>query len=104
MVLAALAVPVGTFTGLWFWCLRPGRRGRSVANAPRTEADLADMASTFFARQQYLQAQVADAWEARERRLAVQVSGLIESAGAPAETTVLGLGGAKVADRREPGA
>jgi hypothetical protein len=62
------------------------------------------MASDIFLRQRTLQTQVADAWEARERRLAAQVAGLIESAGAPVERTVLGLGGPKLADRRDPGA
>lgn len=103
LVLAALAVPVGTFAGLWFWRLRPGLQRPSGAGAPRTEADVAQSVSTMLARQRYLQAQVADAWEARERRLAAQVADLIDSAGAAAEKTILGLGGSTVADRREPG-
>ena len=103
LVLAALAVPAGTFTGLWFWRLRPGLQRRGDTGAPGTEADIAQTVAAMLARQRYLQAQVADAWETRERRLAAQVADLIESAGAAAEKTILGLGGPAVPDRREPG-
>ena len=103
LILAALAVPAGTFAGLWFWRLRPGAQGRADTGPPPSEADVTQTVAAMLARQRHLQAQVADAWEARERRLAAQVAELIESAAAAAEKTILGLGGSAAADRREPG-
>jgi len=77
LLAAGLTVPAATFTGLWFWRLRPGRRANL---RPPTEAVLAHMAVHTY---QELLAQVealARAFEDRDRRLAAQVSGIIETA------------------------
>jgi len=70
---AGLSVPAATFTGLWFWRLRPGRRADL---RPSTEAVLAHMVAKAYARQQDLRAQVEALGrdlEDRDRRLAGQV-------------------------------
>jgi hypothetical protein len=85
LLAVGLTVPAATFTGLWFWRLRPGRRADL---RPSTEAVLAHMVAKAYARQQDLRAQV-DAlgrdFEDRDRRLAAQVSGAIETATKAAE-------------------
>jgi hypothetical protein len=85
LLAAGLTVPAATFTGLWFWRLRPGRRADL---RPSTEAVLAHMVAKAYARQQDLRAQVEALgrdFEDRERRLAAQVSGAIETATKAAE-------------------
>jgi hypothetical protein len=98
LIPVALAVPAATFTALWFWCLRPGRRGHPDADAPPSEADLA---GAIYARQQQLRSQVTDAWEARERSLAAQVADLIELTGAQAKITLPGPGAARLPENPE---
>lgn len=73
LLAAGLTVPAATFTGLWFWRLRPGRRADL---RPSTEAVLAHMVAKAYARQQELRAQVEALGrdlEDRDRRLAAQV-------------------------------
>lgn len=85
LLAAGLTVPAATFTGLWFWRLRPGRRADL---RPSTEAVLAHMVAKTYARQQDLQAQIealGRGFEDRDRRLAAQVSGAIETATKAAE-------------------
>jgi hypothetical protein len=85
LLAAGLTVPAATFTGLWFWRLRPGRRADL---RPSTEAVLAHMVAKAYARQQDLWAQVeafGREFEDRDRRLAAQVSGTIETATKAAE-------------------
>jgi hypothetical protein len=72
LLAAGLTVPAATFTGLWFWRLRPGRRADL---RPSTEAVLAHMVAKAYARQQDLRAQVEALGrdlEDRDRRLAGQ--------------------------------
>jgi len=74
LLAAGLTVPAATFTGLWFWRLRPGRRADL---RPSTEAVLAHMVAKAYARQQDLRAQVEALGrdlEDRDRRLAGQVN------------------------------
>ena len=73
LLAAGLTVPAATFTGLWFWRLRPGRRADL---RPSTEAVLAHMVAKAYARQQDLRAQVEALGrdlEDRDRRLPAQV-------------------------------
>ncbi len=73
LLAAGLTVPAATFTGLWFWRLRPGRR---ADQRPSTEAVLAHMAAKAYARQQELRAQVealGRGLEDLDRHLAAQV-------------------------------
>ncbi|HWN00756.1 MAG TPA: hypothetical protein VNO54_27205 [Streptosporangiaceae bacterium] len=73
LLAAGLTVPAVTFTGLWFWRLRPGRRADLL---PSTEAVLAHMVAKAYARQQELRAEVealGRGLEDRDRRLAAQV-------------------------------
>ncbi len=73
LLAAGLTVPAATFTGLWFWRLRPGRRADL---RPSAEAVLAHMVAKAYARQQELRAQVEALGrdlEDRDRRLAGQV-------------------------------
>jgi hypothetical protein len=80
LLAAGLTVPAGTFTGLWFWRLRPGRRADL---RPPTEGGLADMAEHTYARQQELLADVealGRAFDDRDRRLTALAIGIIETA------------------------
>jgi hypothetical protein len=80
LLAAGLIVPAATFTGLWFWRLRPGRRADL---RPATEAVLAHMAAHTYARQQELRAQVealGRAFDDRDRRLEAQAIGILETA------------------------
>lgn len=80
LLAAGLIVPAATFTGLWFWRLRPGRRADL---RPSTEPVLAHMAAHTYARQQELLAQVealGRAFDDRDRRLTEQAIGIIETA------------------------
>lgn len=73
LLAAGLTVPAATFTGLWFWRLRPGRWADL---RPSTEAVLAHMVAKAYARQQELRAQVealGRGFEDRDGRLAAQV-------------------------------
>ncbi|HEX6523935.1 MAG TPA: hypothetical protein VF070_28625 [Streptosporangiaceae bacterium] len=79
-VATGVTVPAATFTGLWFWRLRPGRRADL---RPSTDAVLAHMAADAYARQRELQAQVealVRAFDDRDRRLTAQATGMIETA------------------------
>ena len=85
LLAAGLIVPAATFAGLWFWRLRPGRRADL---RPSREAVLVHMVAKAYALQQELQAQVealGRGFEERDRRLAAQVSGAIETAAKAAE-------------------
>ena len=85
LLAAGLTVPAATFTGLWFWRLRPGRRADLQ---PSREAVLVHMVAKTYARQQELRAEVealGRGFEERDRRLAAQVSGAIETATKAAE-------------------
>ena len=85
LLAAGLTVPAATFTGLWFWRLRPGRRADL---RPSREAVLVHMVAKAYARQQELRAEVealGRGFEERDRRLAAQVSGAIETATKAAE-------------------
>jgi len=85
LLAVGLTVPAATFTGLWFWRLRPGSRADLQ---PSTEAVLAHMVAKTYARQQDLWAQIealGRGFEDRDRRLAAQVSGAIETATKAAE-------------------
>lgn len=80
LLAAGLIVPAATFTALWFWRLRPGRRADL---RPSTEAALAHMVAKAYARQQDLRAHVEALGrdlEDRDRRLQAQVSEAIETA------------------------
>ena len=97
LLAAGLIVPAATFTGLWFWRLRPGRRADL---RPSREAVLVHMVAKAYALQQELRAQVETlgrGFEDRDRRLAAQVSGAIETATKAAEiipdVAAKGLGG-----------
>ena len=82
---AGLSVPAATFTGLWFWRLRPGRRAEL---RPSTDTVLVHKVAKAYALQQELRAQVealGRGFEERDRRLAAQVSGAIETAAKAAE-------------------
>jgi hypothetical protein len=82
---AGLIVPAATFTGLWFWRLRPGRR---TDLRPSTETVLVHRVAKAYALQQELRAQVealGRGFEERDRRLVAQVSGAIETATKAAE-------------------
>jgi hypothetical protein len=85
LLAAGLTVPAATFTGLWFWRLRPGRRADLL---PSTETVLVHKVAKAYALQQELRAQVealGRGFEDRDRRLAAQVSGAIETAAKAAE-------------------
>jgi len=85
LLAVGLTVPAATFIGLWFWRLRPGRRADLV---PSREAVLVHMVAKAYASQQELRAQVealGRGFEDRDRRLAAQVSGAIETATKAAE-------------------
>jgi hypothetical protein len=85
LLVAGLTVPAATFTGLWFWRLRPGRRADL---RPSTETVLVHRVAKAYALQQELRAQVealGRGFEDRDRRLAAQVSGAIETATKAAE-------------------
>ena len=85
LLAAGLIVPAATFTGLWFWRLRPGRRAEL---RPSTETVLVHKVAKAYALQQELRAQVealGRGVEERDRRLAAQVSGAIETAAKAAE-------------------
>jgi hypothetical protein len=80
---AGLAVPVATFTGLWFWRLRPRRREDHQQKTPSTGAELAESAVEVHARLNDLQRQITELghdWEERDRQLAERISGLIDIA------------------------
>jgi hypothetical protein len=80
LLAAGLIVPAATFTGLWLWRLRPGRRADLQ---PSREAVLVHRVAKAYALQQELRAQVealGRGFEERDRRLAAQVSGAIETA------------------------
>jgi len=80
LLAVGLTVPAATFTGLWFWRLRPGRRADL---RPSREAVLVHRVAKAYALQQELRAQVealGRGFEERDRRLAAQVSGAIETA------------------------
>src|SRR6516165_2703409 len=85
LLAVGLSVPAATFTGLWFWRLRPGRRADL---RPSREAVLVHRVAKAYALQQELRAQVealGQGFEERDRRLAAQVSGAIETATKAAE-------------------
>ena len=85
LLAVGLTVPAATFTGLWFWRLRPGRRADLQ---PSREAVLVHRVAKAYALQQELRAQVealGQGFEERDRRLAAQVSGAIETATKAAE-------------------
>ena len=85
LLAAGLSVPAATFIGLWFWRLRPGRRPDL---RPSREAVLVHRVAKAYALQQELRAQVealGRGFEERDRRLAAQVSGAIETAAKAAE-------------------
>ena len=85
LLAAGLIVPAATFAGLWFWRLRPGRRADL---RPSREAVLVHKVAKAYALQQELRAQVealGRGFEDRDRRLAAQVSGAIETAAKAAE-------------------
>jgi len=85
LLAAGLTVPAATFIGLWFWRLRPGRRPDP---RPSTETVLVHKVAKAYALQQELRAQVealGRGFEERDRRLAAQVSGAIETAAKAAE-------------------
>ena len=85
LLAAGLTVPAATFAGLWFWRLRPGRRADPQ---PSREAVLVHRVAKAYALQQELRAQVealGQGFEERDRRLAAQVSGAIETATKAAE-------------------
>ena len=85
LLAAGLTVPAATFAGLWFWRLRPGRRADPQ---PSREAVLVHRVAKAYALQQELRAQVealGRGFEERDRRLAAQVSGAIETAAKAAE-------------------
>ena len=88
-----LAIPVATFTGLWFWRLRPERRREAHREkTPRTGAELAESVLGVHARLNDLQRQITELgldWEERDRQLAERISGLIDIA---AKTTEIGTG------------
>jgi hypothetical protein len=74
-----LAIPVATFTGLWFWRLRP--REDHKETTPRTGAELAESVMGMHARLNDLQRQITELgqdWEERDRQLAERISGLID--------------------------
>jgi hypothetical protein len=78
---AGLAIPVATFTGLWFWRLRPRRRVDHEETAPSTGAELAESVIGVHARLNDLQRQITELgqdWEERDRQLAERISGLID--------------------------
>jgi hypothetical protein len=98
LLAVGLTVPAATFTGLWFWRLRPDRRADM---RPSTEAVLAHMVAKTYAGQQDLRAQIealGRGFEDRDRRLAAQVSGAIETATKAAEI-VPGLAMKRLAGR-----
>src|SRR5215471_6908907 len=85
LLAAGLSVPAATFTGLWFWRLRPGRR---TDPRPSMETVLVHRVAKAYALQQELRAQVealGRGFEERDRRLAAQLSGAIETATKAAE-------------------
>jgi len=85
LLVAGLTVPAATFAGLWFWRLRPGRRADL---RPSTETVLVHKVAKAYALQQELRVQVealGRGFEERDRRLAAQVSGAIETATRAAE-------------------
>ena len=85
LMAAGLSVPAATFTGLWFWRLRPGRR---TDPRPSMEIVLVHRVAKAYALQQELRAQVealGRGFEDRDRRLAAQLSGAIETATKAAE-------------------
>jgi hypothetical protein len=78
-----VAIPVATFTGLWFWRLRPQRRQDHRQETPRTGAELAESVIGVHARLDDLQRQITELgqdWEERDRQLAERISGLIDIA------------------------
>jgi len=80
---AGLAIPVATFTGLWFWRLRPERREDHRRQTPRTGAELAESVIGVHARLDDLERQITELgqdWEERDRQLAERISGLIDIA------------------------
>jgi hypothetical protein len=84
---AGLAVPVATFTGLWFWRLRPKRR-EDQQQAPRTGAELAESVIGVHARLDDLERQIIELgqdWEERDRQLAERISALIDIAAKAAD-------------------
>ena len=85
LLAVGLTVPAATFAGLWFWRLRPGRQADL---RPSTETVLVHRVAKAYALQQELRAQVealGRGFEDRDRRLAAQVSGAIETATKAAE-------------------
>jgi hypothetical protein len=85
LLAVGLTVPAATFTWLWFWRLRPGRRADLP---PPREAVLVHMVAKAYALQQELRGQVealGRGFEERDRRLAAQVSEAIETATKAAE-------------------
>ncbi len=95
-------MPIATFTGLWFWRFRPGRRGGSRPAAPRTEAELAESVIGVRARLDDLQQQITELgrdWDERDRQLADRISGLIDIAARAADAGPHAAGTAS-----EPGA
>jgi hypothetical protein len=82
-IIAGLAVPAVTVTVLWFWRFRPRRQARLSPRAPLTEAQLAELVTGIYARQERMREQIAalgDGLADRDRRLAAHVSDLIETA------------------------
>jgi hypothetical protein len=80
-LMAGLAIPVATFTGLWFWRLRPSRQGDRQDETPSSEAALAESVVGVHARLNDLQRQMTELgqdWEERDRQLAERISGLID--------------------------
>jgi hypothetical protein len=80
-VTAGLAVPIATFTGLWFWRLRPRRRVSGQPDEAPTEAELAESVVGVHVRLDDLQQQITELgldWEERDRQLAERISGLID--------------------------
>jgi hypothetical protein len=82
-IIAGLAVPAATVTVLWFWRFRPRRLAHSRSPAQLTEAQLADLVTGIYAKQERMREQIAalgDGLAERDRRLAAHVSDLIETA------------------------
>ena len=102
LLAAGLIVPAATFIGLWLWRLRPGRRADLQ---PSREAVLVHKVAKAYALQQELRAQVealGRGFEDRDRRLAAQVSGAIETA-TKAAAIVPGIGAKRLGGRSRVG-
>jgi hypothetical protein len=87
-VAVGLAVPIATFTGLWFWRLRPGRRRAYQPDASQAATELAESVIGVHARLDDLQEQVTELsqdWEERDKQLAERISGLIDMAARAAD-------------------